>query len=155
MVWVILFLLGIPLWLCAAGIIMLLLENRSLRKRPGDMPVRVKPPGKTRWSRGHAIWVSDVFAWRSSPASWKEGLVHVTGLSLRSPSDEERHKLRRLGDDVHIAMLSSAAGKLLEVATGPEHGTALPGPFAGAANPEVPVPAPGRTGPAGNPLKRS
>ena len=98
MVWAILALLGVPLWLCAAGILTLLFRNRSLRKRHGDVPVRVKRSGKTRWTRGHAIWVSDVFAWRGSPAAWNEGIVHVTGVTLRSPDDKERHKLRRLGD---------------------------------------------------------
>ena len=107
MVWAILIFLGVPLWICVAGITITVLKNRGLQKRPGDIPVRVKPAGKTRWTRGHAIWVSDVFAWRKSPASWNEGLVHVTGVTLRSPSDEEQHKLRRLGDGVQIATLSS------------------------------------------------
>jgi hypothetical protein len=62
MVWAILAFLGVPLWVCAAGITVLILENRSLRKRPGDIPVRVLRPGKKRWTRGHAVWVSDVFA---------------------------------------------------------------------------------------------
>jgi hypothetical protein len=39
-----------PLWLCAAGISVLILENRSLRKRPGDIPVRVLRRGKKRWT---------------------------------------------------------------------------------------------------------
>jgi hypothetical protein len=34
--------------------------------------------GKRRWTRGHAIWVSDVFAWRGSPAAWNEELLWVT-----------------------------------------------------------------------------
>ena len=100
MIWAILIFLGVPLWICAAGITITVLKNRGLRKRPGDIPVRVKRPGKTRWTRGHALWVSDVFAWRASPASWNEGLVHVTDVTLRSPSEEEQHTLRRLGDGV-------------------------------------------------------
>ena len=129
MVWAILIFLGVPLWICVAGITITVLKNRGLQKRPGDIPVRVKPPGKTRWSRGHAIWVSDVFAWRKSPASWNEGLVHVTGVALRSPSDEEQHKLHRLGERVQIATLSSAAGESLEVAAEDEKAAALVGPF--------------------------
>ena len=43
----------------------------------------------------------------------------MTGVTLRSPSDEEQHKLRRLGEGVQIATLSSADGELLEVATEP------------------------------------
>ncbi len=44
MVWAILALLGVPLWICAAGITVLVLKNRGLRNRPGDIPVRVKLP---------------------------------------------------------------------------------------------------------------
>ena len=129
MAWAILIFLGVPLWICVAGITITVLKNRGLQKRPGDIPVRVKPPGKTRWSRGHAIWVSDVFACRKSPASWSEGLVHVTGVALRSPSDEEQHKLRRLGDGVQIATLSSEQGESLEVAAEAAQAAALVGPF--------------------------
>ena len=118
MVWAILLLFGIPLWLCAAGIIVTLDRNRNLRGRHGDIPVRVKRAGKTRWTRGHAIWVSDVFAFRGSPAAWSEELAQVTDLTLRNPNDEERHKLRRLGDGVQIARLSCVGGEPLAVAVG-------------------------------------
>ena len=133
MVWAILALLGIPLWLCAAGITITLVRNRSMRKRHGDIPVRVKMSGKTRWTRGHAVWVSDVFAWRGSPAAWSEGIVQVTGVMLRSPGHQELHKLRRLGDGAQIASLSTADGSPLEVATGPEQRDALAGPFVSIA----------------------
>ena len=67
MIWAILAILGIPLWFCAVAILILVIRNRSLRRRMGDVPVRVLRPGKQRWSRGHALWVSDVFAWRGIP----------------------------------------------------------------------------------------
>jgi hypothetical protein len=110
---------------------MTVLRNRRLRKRHGDIPVRVRRPGKKRWIRGHAIWVSDVFTWRGSPAAWSEDIVHVNGVTLRSAGDEEQHKLRRLGPGVQIAMLSSGDGEPLEVVSGAEGRTALAGPFAG------------------------
>ena len=44
MIWAILAALGVPLWLCAIGIFMLLFNNRRLRKRYGDVPVRVRRP---------------------------------------------------------------------------------------------------------------
>ena len=78
MIWAILALLGVPLWLCAVGILALVYRNKSLRQRHGDIPVRVQRAGKTRWTRGHAVWVSDVFAWRGSPAAWSEDLFQVT-----------------------------------------------------------------------------
>lgn len=53
----------------------------------------------------------------------------MTGVRVRSPDEEERHKLRHLGDGVQIATLSSLEGESLEVATWPEEHTALVGPF--------------------------
>ena len=53
----------------------------------------------------------------------------MTGVRVRSPDEKERHKLRRLGDGVQIATLSSMDGEPLEVATWPEKRTALVGPF--------------------------
>ena len=99
MIWAILALLGVPLWLCALGILTAVVQNRKLRKRYGDIPVRVRRPGKKRWTRGHAIWVSDVFAWRGSPAAWNEELIQVSEASSRAADPEEHKKLHRLGDD--------------------------------------------------------
>jgi hypothetical protein len=82
MIWALLAFLGVPLWLCAVGIYILISRNSALRKRPGNIPVRVLKPGKTRWTRGHAVWISDVFAWRGSPAAWNEGLLHVLAASV-------------------------------------------------------------------------
>src|SRR4051812_23541961 len=50
MIWALLAVIGVPLWLCAAPILSLLLRNRALRSRPGNVPVRVKRPGKKHWS---------------------------------------------------------------------------------------------------------
>ena len=49
----------------------------------------------------------------------------MTGVPLRSPDEEERHKLRRLGDGVQIATLFRLDGEPLEVATWLEERTAL------------------------------
>ena len=97
MIWALLALLGVPLWLCALGILALVFRNRGLRKRHGDIPVRVQRTGKTRWTRGHAVWVSDVFAWRGSPAAWREDLVRVVSASARSATPQERKTLHGLG----------------------------------------------------------
>ena len=133
MIWAILAALGVPLWICAIGISMLLLNNRKLRKRYGDVTVRVRRPGKKRWTRGHAIWVSDVFAWRGSPASWNEELLWVIDATPRAADPEERKKLHRLGDEPAIATLVTADGETVDVAAAPEQVSALLGPFARAA----------------------
>jgi len=131
MIWVILAAVGIPLWLCALAILTLVLRNRALRKRPGNMPARVRRPGKKRWVRGHGVWIHDVFAFRGSPAAWKEELVFVSEVSLRAPSPEERDGWRQLGDDPIVAVLkpAEAADETIEVAARGEHRDLLAGPF--------------------------
>jgi hypothetical protein len=136
-IWAILAALGVPLWLCAAGIFMLLFNNRRLRKRYGDLPVRVRRPGKSRWTRGHAIWVSDVFAWRGSPAAWNEELLEVSGATSRAADPDERRKLRRLGEDPAIATLTVADGLPIEVAVARDRDFALLGPFVRAPEPDA------------------
>ncbi|MCJ7795789.1 MAG: hypothetical protein MUQ56_03345, partial [Thermoleophilia bacterium] len=61
-IWAILAFLGVPLWLIALALLGLYFRNRTLRRRLGDIPVRVLRQGKKRWIRGHGVWVSDVFA---------------------------------------------------------------------------------------------
>jgi len=129
MIWIILAALGVPLWLCAIGIIVVLTNNRKLRTRYGDIPVRVRRPGKKRWTRGHAIWVSDVFAWRGSPAAWNEELYHVITITVRPATADEQHTLRHLGDSVSIATIATPDGQPVEVAAVEEQRTALIGPF--------------------------
>ena len=130
MIWAILAALGVPLWLCALGILMLVVQNRRLRKRYGDIPVRVRRPGKKGWTRGHAIWVSNVFAWRGSPAAWDEDLLQVSKVTPRDADPQERKKLRRLGEHPAIATLALSDGETLDVAAGSEQRVALLGPFA-------------------------
>jgi hypothetical protein len=137
MIWAILALLGVPLWLCAIAITVLVFRNRTLRKRYGDIPVRVLRSGKKRWVRGHAIWASDVFAWRASPASWNEGLEQVTDASLHEYVDAQTaKKLHRLSDSAVVASLTLVGGDIIDVAALPEHRSALMGPFAGQPVPE-------------------
>ena len=130
MIWALLALVGVPLWLCALGILALVYRNRSLRRRGGDITVRVQRTGKTRWTRGHAVWVSDVFAWRGSPAAWREDLVRVVGASARNATPEERKALHRLGDGPVVATLTTDQGDVLRVAASAEHRSALSRPFA-------------------------
>ena len=130
MVWVVLAAVAIPLWLFALGITVLASRNRDLRARQGNIPVRVLRPGKSRWVRGNALWVSDVFAWRVSRAAWNQELVHVVGLRLRAPDPAEQKRLHGLGVDPVVAVLSSADGSVRQVAAAAQHEPALLGPFA-------------------------
>lgn len=129
MIWAVLALLGVPLWLCALGILALVYRNKSLRQRHGDIPVRVQRAGKTRWTRGHAVWVSDVFAWRGSPAAWSEELFQVVDVRVGALEPEELTKLHRLGDNPAVATLTPDMGEPVRVAVASEHRAALLGPY--------------------------
>lgn len=105
-------------------------RSRRLRSRPGNIPVRVLRAGHERWTRGHAIWVSDVFAWRGSPAAWAEELVHVISVQDRPATPAEGSKLHRLGEDLAVVELSGPGDETLTVAAAGSHRSALLGPFA-------------------------
>jgi hypothetical protein len=126
-------LLGVPLWFCAIAISVLLLRNRSLRKRRGNIPARIRmAPGK-RWIRGHGLWVHDVWAFRGSPAAWNEKLVWVTGAHVRATTDEEAKKLHRLDERPVIVMLQTEEGTI-EIAGAAQNRTLLLGPYAPRAD---------------------
>ncbi len=129
MIWAILALLGVPLWFCALGIAVLVFRSRALRHRVGNIPVRVLRPGHTRWTRGHGVWVSNVFAWRGSPAAWAEDLVPVESVQVRPAAATERKPLRRLDEHPTVAVLTSPQGETLTIAVAARHRKALKGPF--------------------------
>ena len=129
-IWAVLIALGVPLWLIAVGILTLVFRNRSLRKRPGNVPCKLRPADKKRWTSGHGVWVSDVFAWAGSTAPWKSELVWAVDVATRPADEEERKKLRRLGDSPLIASLAAAEGGTVELAAKPEDRAGLLGPFA-------------------------
>ncbi len=131
MIWAILALVGVPLWLCATAISVLVLRNRKLRNRPGSMPVRVRVAEKGRWHPGHGFWVHDVFAFRGSPAAWKESLVQVGSVAAAQPVTEEQKKgLHRLGDHPVVASFELVPEGSLQVAAHAELASVLLGPFA-------------------------
>ena len=132
MIWAILAAVGVLCGCARPGILTLLVRSRSLRKRPGNVPVRLHHPGKGRWTPGHGVWIRDVFAFRGLPAAWKEELIWGTDASVRAASEKERKKLHRIGDESVIATLTLGEGGTIELAAHAENNDALLGPFAAA-----------------------
>jgi len=54
-IWAILAMLGVPLWLIAIALLVLVLRNRGLRKRVLDIPMRLRVDPEGRWRRGHGL----------------------------------------------------------------------------------------------------
>jgi hypothetical protein len=127
-IWAILAILGVPLWLIVGGIAYMVLLNRHLRHREGDIPVRARHAAGKRWRRGHALWVGHVFAYRSSPSGWNESLDWIRSATLRELKAEEAHQLRHLENPV-LAVLLTGDDRTLEAAVEGVKKDALLGPF--------------------------
>jgi hypothetical protein len=106
-IWAILLLLGVPLWICATGILVLVLRNRGLRKRAADIPMRL-------------LWIHDVLAFRGSPAAWNEALLWAVSGTTRELTSKEAHKFRRLDQPV-AATFTAADGPGFEAVTTRQH----------------------------------
>jgi hypothetical protein len=123
-IWAILIAVGVPLWLCASAIGVLVYRNRALRKRGGNVPVRLRTGEGKRWVRGHGIWVHDVFGFRGSPAAWSERLVWVTSTSVRTAAAGElkgAKGIHGLGDAPVVVTFEVADAEPVEVAARAEH----------------------------------
>ncbi len=125
MVWVALAALGVPLWLIAGAISVLVMRNRALRRRPGNFAVRVRRPDAKRWSRGNGLWVHDVFTYRGSPAAWKEELVWVLGAQSAPATGQVAHRLRRL-EEPQVTTLTTSDGATFQVGTSKADSLLLP-----------------------------
>jgi hypothetical protein len=128
MIWAILLLLGVPLWLCATAILILVLRNRGLRKRPDNIPMRLRALPDGRWRRGHGLWAHDVLAFRGSPAAWAESLLWVSGATSRELTAEEAHKFRRLDHPVAVT-LTVGGEPAADAVTSGQHLPVLLGPY--------------------------
>ena len=139
MIWAILLLLGFPLWLIGLGVTALVVRNRALRQRPGNVPVRLRTQEDKRWHAGHGVWVHDVFAFRGSPAGWKEALVWAAGAASRPATVAEKKKLHRIGDNPVVVTLALHPRGAIQLAARAEHAAALVAPFADRITPARPA----------------
>ena len=65
------------------------------------------------------------------PAAWNEDLLRVSGVSIHSADEQEREKLKRIGDDPVVASFA-LEDATLKVAARREDRSTLAGPFAGS-----------------------
>jgi hypothetical protein len=130
MTWIALLETGVLLGLLAGAIVLMVLRSERIRRRPGNVPVRLLSEGKRAWLPGHGIWAHDVFLVRAAPAAWDEALFWVTDAKLREPTELERKKLHRIGDRPVVGVFELASGGSVQLAARREHADSLLGPFA-------------------------
>ena len=118
--------------LTAGAVIFLVIlrRNRTLQRRPGDVPVHARLKVGGPWIRGHGVWVNDTFAFRRSPAGWAEALLWVTNASVRPVGEDERERLIGLGAEPVVATFVVASGGSVAFAARREDYAQLLGPYA-------------------------
>jgi hypothetical protein len=130
--WILLFETCLLAGLCAGGIALVVVRNRRMRERPGNVPVRLWRQGDDRWLPAHGVWANDVFAVRAAPAAWGEALFWIVDAKRHRVTDEERKKLHRIGERPVAFEFALACGGSVRMAARREHEEALLGPFSPA-----------------------
>ena len=131
MIWALLAAVGVPLWLCADG------HPHARPAQPRAAPPArqrrvpaARHPGRTL-DPGHGVWVHDVFAFRGSPATWKERLLWAIDVEVRPATEDEARKLRAVGDHPIVATIAGTPDDgTIEVAAREEDELLLLGPSA-------------------------
>ena len=127
MAWVIFIAGPLLFWTCVGLTACAIGSGRRFRRRDGAIPVRRRRGPGERWRRGHAVWVADVFAYRSSPFGSTETLDWVFSAALREATLTELVNGEPLEGEV-VAVFTVPDGSF-EVAAARSAAAALLGPF--------------------------
>ena len=136
MIWVILALLGIPLWLIAAGLTFTVWHHRDVTKRPGIFACKARASAgevsalgdKFPRLSGHALWVHRVLIIYSGPSRSRSDPYGVAGVERPLvPADTDA--VKRLGGQPQLLTLRLDGGAVIEIAVARGDSELLLGPF--------------------------
>lgn len=130
MIWILLALLGIPLWLVVGGLIGALVARRRRRRAPGTFPCKLRPVGPgddNSWprTRSYACWAHDVLlVHRGLALARYEVLpvVNVSGPPIPTTA-------RGVGKGPVSFRLNLDDGRFMDLATPRTEATTAAGPF--------------------------
>ena len=131
---VILYILGVPLWMIIGGLILILWNRSRVKKQPGIFPIKIRPDPESnedsKWPRGvsYAQWVHDVAIIRKGPAlllTVPYGIKGVEG-SLQEANPEE---VKGLGDHPILARVRLDDDSFIQVALAEVHPELAPEKF--------------------------
>jgi hypothetical protein len=139
----ILYTLGVPLWMVLGMLLLAFWNGRRVKKQPGIFPVKVRfeaDPGaekETKWPRqvSYAQWVHDVLIVRKGP-----GLMLTTPYGISavegSPRDAEPGEVKGMGEHPKIVRAQLDDGSILQVAVRELHPQLAPEHFSAAGGQE-------------------
>ena len=118
----ILLLLGVPLWMIAGMLILILWNRRRVKKQPGIFAIKVRheaEPGaekQPKWPRtGYAQWVHDVLIVRTGMGLMQSTPYGISGLETPE-KDAEPKEVKGLGDHPKVLRARLDDGSILQVA---------------------------------------
>ena len=131
---IVMYVLGVPLWMII-GMVILVFWNRSrVKKQPGIFPVKVRPDPESneesKWPRGvsYAQWVHDVAIVRKAPAlilTIPYGIKGVEG----KPQDADPEEVKGLGDHPVLFRVRLDDDSIIQVALSEVHPDLAPERF--------------------------
>ena len=123
----ILLLLGVPLWMIAGMLILILWNRRRVKKQPGIFAIKVKQEAESaakkqpKWPRtGYAQWVHDVLIVRTGMGLMQSTPYGISGLET-SEKDADPDEVKGLGDHPKVIRARLDDGSILQVALSDVH----------------------------------
>ncbi len=133
---IIMYVLGVPLWMLIGMLILILWNSKRVRKQPGSFPIKVRPETdpvsdeESKWSRtvSYAQWIHDVLIVRKGP-----GLMLTVPYGIKGvegyPQDADPEGIKGLGDHPKLIKAVLDDGSILQVAVGELHPELAPDTF--------------------------
>ena len=123
----ILLLLGVPLWMIAGMLILILWNRRRVKKQPGIFVIKVRHEAKPgaekqpKWPRtGYAQWVHDVLIVRTGMGLMQSTPYGISGLETPE-KDADPKEVKGLGDHPNVLRARLDDGSILQVALSDIH----------------------------------
>ncbi len=128
----ILLFLGVPLWMVAGMIILIIWNRRRVKKQPGIFPVKVRHEAESdaekqsKWPRkGYAQWVHDVLIVRTGMGLMQSTPYGISGMATPE-KDADPDEVKGLGDHPKVIRARLDDGSILQVALREIHPELIP-----------------------------
>jgi hypothetical protein len=134
MTWILLAVLGVPLWLIAGVLASAFWSRHRFRGRPEVFACRLRPAGPAKtsgWSRtkSYAYWVHDVLLVHHGLALARYEVLPVSSVAGPTPASS----VKGLGDRPEWLRLQLDDGRMMDMATQNQDVALATGPFVAAS----------------------
>ena len=131
---ILLYILGVPLWMILGMLILVFWNRRRVQNQPGIFPIKIRPDPdpdeESKWPRSvsYAQWIHDVVIVRKAPAlilTVPYGVKKVEDM----PQDADPQEVKGLGDHPKVARVRLDDDSIIQVALSDIHPELAPERF--------------------------